>query len=95
MNELRSCDTQDIVIDVVDGLNGFLEGITAEFRDTLVRTCIVLLICYSMQFASWKELSVIVVAFKPISRAENAQAAASYFEAIDQGLWGRIYPAIA
>jgi putative transposase len=55
MNEIRSRGTQDILIAVVDGLNGFPEAITAVFPDTVVQTCIVHLIRYSMQFASWKE----------------------------------------
>ena len=55
MNELRSRGTQDILIAVVDGLKGFPEAITTVFPDTVVQTCIVHLIRYSMQFASWKE----------------------------------------
>jgi len=38
------------------------------FPEALVQTCIVHLIRYSMQFASWKERKTIAAAFKPISR---------------------------
>ena len=95
MNEIRARGTQDILIAVVDGLKGFPEAITSVFPDTSVQTCIVHLIRYSMQFASWKERKPIASALKPIYRAANAEAAAAELEAFDQGPWGRKYPAIA
>ena len=95
MNELRGRGTQDILIAVVDGLKGFPDAITTVFPDTVVQTCIVHLIRYSMQFASWKERKPIVAALKPVYRAENAELAAAELEAFDQGPWGRKYPAIA
>jgi transposase-like protein len=87
MNELKSRGTQDILIAVVDGLKGF--------PDAVVQTCIVHLIRYSMQFASWKERKIIAAALKPIYRAESAEAAARELDAFDQGPWGRKYPPIA
>jgi len=95
MNEIRSRGTQDILIAVVDGLKGFPEAITAVFPDTVVQTCIVHLIRYSMQFASWKERKPIAAALRPVYRAESAAAAAAELETFDQGPWGRKYPAIA
>ena len=95
MNELKSRGTNDILIAVVDGLKGFPEAITAVFPDTVVQTCIVHLIRYSMQFASWKERKLIAAALKPIYRADSAEAAARELEAFDQGPWGQKYPAIA
>jgi putative transposase len=95
MNEIRSRGTQDILIAVVDGLKGFPEAITAVFPDTVVQTCIVHLLRYSMQFASWKERKPIAAALKPVYRAESAEAAAAELEAFAQGPWGRKYPAIA
>lgn len=59
MNEIRGRGTQDILIAVVDGLKGFPDAITAVFPDTVVQTCIVHLIRYSMQFTSWKERDVV------------------------------------
>jgi putative transposase len=95
MNEIKARGTQDILIAVVDGLKGFPEAITAVFPDAVVQTCIVHLIRYSMQFASWKERKAITTALKPIYQADNADAAAQALEAFDQGPWGRKYPAIA
>jgi putative transposase len=95
MTEIRNRGTQDILIAVVDGLKGFPEAITAVFPQTLVQTCIVHLIRYSMQFASWKERRAIVGALKPIYRAESAEAARQRLEEFDAGPWGQKYPAIA
>lgn len=95
MTELRNRGTQDMLIAVVDGLKGFPEAITAVFPQTLVQTCIVHLIRYSMQFASWKERKAIAVALKPIYRADSAEAARGKLEEFDAGPWGQKYPAIA
>lgn len=95
MNEIRSRGTQDILIAVVDGLKGFPEAITAVFPETVVQTCIVHLIRYSMQFASWKERKPIAAALKSVYRAESAAVAAAELETFDHGPWGRKYPAIA
>lgn len=94
MNEIKARGTQDILIAVVDGLKGFPEAITAVFPDAVVQTCIVHLIRYSMQFASWKERKAITTALKPIYQADNADAAARALETFDQGPWGRKYPTI-
>ena len=95
MNEIKARGTTDILIAVVDGLKGFPEAITAAFPDTVVQTCIVHLIRYSMQFASWKERKAIAAQLKPIYRATAAAAAAGALDDFDQGPWGRKYPTIA
>jgi putative transposase len=95
MNELRSRGTQDILIAVVDGLKGFPDAIQAVFPQTVVQTCIVHLIRYSMSFASWKERKAIASALKPIYQADSAEVAAQALEAFDAGPWGRKYSNIA
>ncbi|HET6553259.1 MAG TPA: IS256 family transposase [Dyella sp.] len=95
MNELKARGTNDLLIAVVDGLKGFPEAITAVFPETIVQTCIVHLIRYTMQFASWKERKAIAAALKPIYQADHADAAWQALEAFDEGGWGRKYPAIA
>jgi putative transposase len=92
---IRGRGTQDILIAVVDGLKGFPEAITAVFPNNVVQTCIVHLIRYSMQFASWKERKLIAGELRTIYRSANAETAAAELEAFDQGPWGRKYPAIA
>ena len=88
MTELRNRGTQDILIAVVDGLKGFPEVITAVFPQTLVQTCIVHLIRYSMHFASWKERQRVALALNPIDQAEAAAAARERLEDFDRGPLG-------
>jgi putative transposase len=95
MSELRSRGLQDILIAVVDGLKGFPEAITSVFPQTVVQTCIVHLIRFSMHFATWKERRLMGAALKPIYHAESATAAQARLEEFDRGPWGRKYPAIA
>jgi putative transposase len=95
MTEIRNRGTQDVLIAVVDGLKGFPEAISTVFPAAQVQTCIVHLIRYSMQFASWKERKPVAAALKPIYRAESALAARERLEEFDAGPWGRKYPAIA
>jgi putative transposase len=95
MTELRSRGVQDILIAVVDGLKGFPEAITSVFPQTVVQTCIVHLIRFSMHFARWKERRLIGAALKPIYQAESAAVVQMRLEEFDRGPWGRKYPAIA
>ena len=74
MTELRNRGTQDILIAVVDGLKGFPEAITSVFPNTLVQTCIVHLLRYSMHFAAWKERRQVAMPLKPTYQAASAEA---------------------
>jgi putative transposase len=94
MNDLKARGVNDVLIAVVDGLKGFPEAITATFPDCVVQTCIVHLIRYSMQFASWKERKALARAMKPIYAAANAEAAAAVLDEFERGPWGQKYPAI-
>ncbi len=85
MSELRNRGVQDILIAVVDGLKGFPEAITSVFPKTVVQTCIVHLIRYSMQFASWKEHRAVAAALKPVYQAESAATARERLEDFDRG----------
>jgi putative transposase len=59
-NELRSRGVNDILIAVVDGLQGLADAITRTFPQTTVQTCIVHLIRssldYVQDFALWDRL---------------------------------------
>jgi transposase-like protein len=76
-------------------LKGFPHAITTVFPETVVQTCIVHLMRYSMQFASWKEREALAAALRPVYRADTAEAAAHEFDAFDAGPWGAKYPAVA
>ena len=94
MTEIRNRGTHDVLIAVVDGLKGFPEAISAVFPAAQVQTCIVHLIRYSMQFASWKERKLMAAALKPVYRAENAERARERLQEFETGAWGKKYPAI-
>lgn len=94
MHDLKARGLHDVLIAVVDGLKGFPDAITTVFPDCIVQTCIVHLIRYSMQFASWKERKALARALKPIYTALNAEAAQQALEAFAESDWGRKYPAV-
>lgn len=95
MNELKNRGLQDILIAVVDGLNGFPEAINAVFPQTIVQTCIVHLIRHSMNFASWKDRKQVAQALRAIYRAVDAKAGLAALDAFETSPWGEKYPAIA
>jgi len=94
MNELKKRGTEDVLIVVVDGLKGFPEAIESVFPDAVVQTCIVHLIRYSMQFASWKERKHLAAALKPVYRAATAEQARAELDQFAAGEWGQKYPMI-
>ena len=94
MSEIRNRGTHDVLIAVVDGLKGFPEALSALYPMAQVQTCIVHLIRYSMQFASWKERKLVAAALKPIYRAETAERARERLQEFEAGVWGKKYPAI-
>jgi putative transposase len=95
MNELKNRGVGDILIAVVDGLKGFPEAITAVFPQTVVQTCIVHLICHSLEFVSWKDRKTVMPALKAIYRAGDADAGRQALDDFEAGSWGQRYPAIA
>ena len=94
MTELKNRGTEDILIAVVDGLKGFPEAISAVFPQAEVQTCIVHLLRYSMQFASWKERKALIAALKPVYQAATAEEARQRLEEFSDGPWGHKYPTI-
>jgi putative transposase len=94
MNDLKARGLNDILIAVVDGLKGFPDAIITVFPECVVQTCIVHLIRYSMQFASWKERKALAKAMKPIYTAINVDVAKAELDAFAESDWGKRYPAI-
>ena len=94
MNELKARGTGDLLVAVVDGLKGFPEAITSVFPDCVVQTCIVHLIRYSLQFASWKERKPLARALKVIYAAASAEAAAAELDRFEAGPYGERYAAV-
>ena len=94
MNELKARGAEDLLIAVVDGLKGFPEAITSAFPECVVQTCIVHLIRYSLQFASWKERRPLAQALKAIYAAASAEAAAAELDRFEAGPYGERYAAV-
>jgi putative transposase len=95
VNELRNRGVNDILIAVVDGLNGFAQAINAAFPQTQVQTCIVHLLRHSLSYVSWADRRQVVAALKPIYQAPTAEAARAALEEFAAGPWGKKYPTIA
>ena len=94
LNELNNRGTDDILIAVVDGLKGFSEAIEAVYPKTVVQTCIVHLLRYSMKFASWKERKHLAAALKPIYKAPTEEQARNELDQFAAGEWGQKYPPV-
>lgn len=94
MNDIRNRGTEDVLIAVIDGLKGFPEAIEAVFPKTRVQTCIVHLLRYSLQFASWKERKALAQALRPIYQAVTAEEAWRQLMEFAEGPWGLKYPMI-
>jgi transposase-like protein len=95
LNELRTRGVNDMLIAVVDGLNGFPEAINASFPQAQVQTCIVHLLRHALSFASWKDRRELAAALRPIYTAVNAEVARAALEDFAAGPWGGKYPAVA
>lgn len=74
MNELKNRGVEDVLLAVVDGLKSFPDAIRAVFPETVVQTCIVHLLRYSLDFVSNKDRKPVAAALKGIYRAVDAAA---------------------
>ena len=93
MNELKNRGIQDVLIAVVDGLKGFPEAINSVFPQTVVQTCIVHLVRYSLNFVSWKDRKAVAADLKKVYRAETAILAEANLTEFE-GKWDGKYPTI-
>jgi transposase-like protein len=93
-NDLKTRGVHDILIAVTDGLKGMAEALGAVFPATTLQTCIVHLMRYSLDFASWKERAALAAAIKPIYSAPSAEAALAELDAFEQGPWGKKLPPV-
>lgn len=93
-NELKTRGCQDILIDVVDGLKGLAEAISAAYPRTTVQTCIVHLIRNSLEYASYKDRKALAAALRPIYAAASEEAARQALQDFADGPWVAKYPTI-
>jgi putative transposase len=93
LSELKQRGVRDILICCVDGLKGFPEAIEAVFPQTVVQTCIVHLIRYSLKYVPRRQYDQVVKDLKPIYTATDVDAAQEALERFDQK-WGQQLPPV-
>lgn len=93
-NDLKTSGCGDILIAVVDGLEGLAEAIEVVFPAATVQTCIVHLIRNSLDYASWKDRKTVAAALRPIYTAASDAAAMADLDGFAAGPWGVKYPTI-
>src|SRR5438270_364192 len=93
LTELKQRGVRDILICCVDGLRGFPEAIEAVFPQTVVQTCIVHLIRYSLKYVPRREREQVARDLKPIYTATDGDAAQQELECFDQK-WGKQLPPV-
>ena len=84
-NDLKTRGLAGILIAVTDGLKGMAEAQGAVFPATTLQTCIVRLIRNSLEFASWKDRTLLAAALKPIYCAPSAEAAEQALNELERG----------
>jgi transposase-like protein len=72
----------------VDGLKGFPEAIEAIFPQTVVQTCIVHLIRYSLKYVPRRQYDQVAKDLKPIYTAGDVDQALEALEAFEHK-WGK------
>ena len=93
LTELKQRGVRDILICCVDGLKGFPEAIEAVFPQTVVQTCIVHLIRYSLKYVPRRQYDQVVKDLKPIYTASGVDSAQDALECFDQK-WGKQLPPV-
>jgi putative transposase len=94
LSELRNRGVEDILICCCDGLKGFPQAIEAVFPKSVVQTCIVHQVRYSLSFAPWQHRKAIAAALRGVYNADSEAAAKAALEAFERE-WGERYPMIA
>lgn len=94
LSELRTRGVEDILVCCCDGLKGFPQAIEAVFPLSVVQTCIVHQVRYSLSFAPWHHRKAIAAALRTVYTADGDPAAKAALEAFEHD-WGERYPMIA
>jgi putative transposase len=93
LNDLKHRGVRDILICCVDGLKGFPEAIEAIFPQTVVQTCIVHLIRYSLKYVPRRQYDQVTKDLKPIYTASDVDQALEALEQFEQK-WGKQLPPV-
>jgi putative transposase len=93
LTDLKHRGVSDILICCVDGLKGFPEAIEAVFPETVVQTCIVHLIRYSLKYVPRRQYDQVTKDLRPIYTAGDVDQAFEALERFDQK-WGAQLPPV-
>ena len=93
LSDLKHRGVRDILICCVDGLKGFPEAIEAVFPETVVQTCIVHLIRYSLKYVPRRQYDQVAKDLKPIYTAGDVDQALEALERFEQK-WGKQLPPV-
>ena len=94
LSELRTRGVEDILICCCDGLKGFPQAIEAVFPQSVVQTCIVHQVRYSLSFAPWHHRRAVASALRAVYNADSESAAKAALEDFER-VWGERYPMVA
>jgi putative transposase len=94
LGELQARGLRDVLIACCDGLKGLPQAIGAVFPQTVVQTCIVHQVRYSLSFVTWKDRKPLVAGLKRIYTAPTEDAALGALDELAVA-WATRYPMIA
>lgn len=94
LGELQARGLGDVLIACCDGLKGLPQAIGAVFPQTVVQTCVVHQVRYSLSFVSWKDRKPVVSGLRKIYAAPSEEAALAALDEFAEA-WADRYPMIA
>ena len=94
LGELRARGVNDVLICCCDGLKGFPQAIGAVFPKSVIQTCIVHQVRYSLSFVTWQHRKAVAAALRSIYSADTEATAAHALDLFEEQ-WGERYPTIA
>jgi putative transposase len=83
LSELQQRGVKDILIACCDGLKGFPAAIEAVFPRTVVQTCVVHQVRYSLSFVGWAERKALAADLRAIYTAPSEEAASAELDAFE------------
>ena len=94
MNELQGRGVRDILIGMIDGLQGFPEAIAAVFPTTVIHQCVVHLVRQSLRYVPWKDKRPVASQLRGVYQAAGAAGALQALTDFEESPLGKRYPQI-
>jgi putative transposase len=93
LTELRNRGLKDIFILCADGLKGLPEAVEAVYPQTTFQTCIVHMVCHSLNYVPYAQKKAVAADLKKIYGSSTVELAAQALDDFEL-TWGDKYPAI-